>query len=430
MSTSDQGDPATGAAARLATPRAFVRQVSGGFAAQASAAAMGAVTSVVAVRLLGAAAFGRVAVALAIVSIAVILATGHLVAGVTYHMARLPAAEVMGTAAALAAFGAAAIASIVFVLERAGALALGASTAPTMALCVLLSVDLILASALRAQGRVALASVIDAGESMVVLAGVLLLRRSLTPQLVLMIYVVASASSVVVTGLVAAHESRVRTMAIDRKLAWRLARFGLPLWGAIVAQYAIYRVDIVLLQAIEGSRSAGVYAAATKLAETLLLLPIVVGNAVSARSASLQPEELARSTPRIYRATLVILLAAAAALAALAPIATRLLFGAEFAGAGDLLRLLLPGVAFIGAAAVLFEDLVQHGGRRSLLLASVTGLAVAGFGWAVLIPQHGAAGAALGSVAAYAAIGAAAVLAYGRSRSLPVTRIVFGVERR
>ena len=189
--------------------------------------------------------------------------------------------------------------------------------------------------------------------------------------------------------------------------------YGLRSHVGWLAELLNYRLDMLIVQALGGARSLGLYSVAVSIAETLWLVPSCVSVVLMPELASVGANQTPTTTT-ICRLIFSLTLVAAGILAALgAPLVT-LLYGAPFRPALWPLLLLLPGVAVFSLAKVLGADFAARG--KPGLASQVAGvsLAVTLVLDLALIPRYEAAGAALASSMAYGVAGALAMRLYAR----------------
>ena len=183
-----------------------------------------------------------------------------------------------------------------------------------------------------------------------------------------------------------------------------LARLALVMGAVQVVSLISYRVELFVLERIEGLDDVGVYSISMQAAEALWLIPAAVATAVTAPAVH---ETEARAGRLITRAALRGLLFTAAAGVAVglaAPFLIPLLFGDDFSGAVQPLALLLPGVVAYGPVTILVVYLSVRRGRPRLSLGvAVTAMLVTTAAAFALIPPYGAEGAALASTIGYLA---------------------------
>jgi O-antigen/teichoic acid export membrane protein len=160
------------------------------------------------------------------------------------------------------------------------------------------------------------------------------------------------------------------------------------------------RVEILALAAVRGDRDSGLFAAALKLVELLILVPAALG---AGAMPALTREALAGGATVARRtvATAALLgVPAAAGLVLLAPWIVGRLFGPDYADAATPLRILAPALVPVFLNAVLFHCLIALGRGAALPRLTLVRLGVASLLAAALIPSFGPSGAAAGFLVA------------------------------
>ncbi len=176
-----------------------------------------------------------------------------------------------------------------------------------------------------------------------------------------------------------------------------------------------YRLDQWLLGAISGSRQLGIYSVAVSWAEVLFYLPTTL--------AAVQRPDLVRAGRRsaathaatVFRAATVLTAVLAIGLIIAAPVLCATIFGEEFRDSIFDLRVLALGAFGIIALKQLGNALTAQG--RPTLASTAIGIGfVATLVLDVLlIPSHGAAGAAVASTLSYTVGGIAVVVIFSRA---------------
>lgn len=189
-----------------------------------------------------------------------------------------------------------------------------------------------------------------------------------------------------------------------------LFRRGVPFAAVTLIGVLHANLLIILLEA-SGFSDAGVgrFAAAQRIATVIMIVPGMVAQVLTptfARAFAQTRLSFGGMFDRAYRYVFLLSIPAAAALAVVAPELLELLYGAEYAAAGDTLRVLalvlVSSIVYVvGPALVAME---QQG-----LVARIHAvqLAIVAIGAYLLIPLYGAEGAAWSMVAgavAYAAV--------------------------
>ena len=194
-----------------------------------------------------------------------------------------------------------------------------------------------------------------------------------------------------------------------------LARLALVMGAVQVVNLISYRVELFVLQRLEGLDDVGVYSIAMQAAEALWLIPAAVATAVTAPAVHESEAGARRLIGRAALRGLVYTAAAGAVVGVAGPFLIPLLFGEDFSGAAAPLALLLPGVVAYGPVTILVVYLSVRRGRPRLSLAvSVLAMVVTTAASFALIPPFGAEGAAVASTLGYAAGAALAWLLFLR----------------
>lgn len=160
----------------------------------------------------------------------------------------------------------------------------------------------------------------------------------------------AGVANVVLTVLMT--DSPLRRPAWPDRWAesWKIIRPALP-FGLSVAAFAVYfRVDSVMLALMRGDAEVGWYNAAYRLTEGLIVVPMVLQYALMPRMSVLHVEDSA-AVPALVRRTSKYLIAVALPMTVFGIVAADrivdLVYGVEYAPAGDALAILLLGLGFM-----------------------------------------------------------------------------------
>lgn len=191
----------------------------------------------------------------------------------------------------------------------------------------------------------------------------------------------------------------------DFGLAQRALGFGLRAHVGRVMQLGNYRLDQWLLGAISGPRELGLYSVAVAWAEALWYLPTALAYVQRPDLVRARAEEARRRAVAVFRAAAVVTGAAALAMIVAAPVLCVTIFGADFRGSIDDLRVLVAGAFGMMALKLFGSALVARGYPGLQSVAIGAGFACTVALDIVLIPPFGGLGAALASTLAYTAAG-------------------------
>lgn len=192
---------------------------------------------------------------------------------------------------------------------------------------------------------------------------------------------------------------------------WRESlRFGLAIHPGIVLLLLHLRLDLFLLQTLDGLEAVGLYSLAVMLAEALWLAPEAAALAATPHLVRAGPTEDAAVTLRAARVNVAMTAGLSLLLATVAlPLVSRV-YGAAFMPAVPALWALLPGIVAMAAQRSCGIFLVKQ--DRPWLISGLLGLAV-GVNVLlnlVLIPRWGVVGAASASSVSYVLSAAAFVV--------------------
>jgi O-antigen/teichoic acid export membrane protein len=244
-----------------------------------------------------------------------------------------------------------------------------------------------------------------------VLVGALLAGPGLSVGRAVTAWVAAQAVAAVV--LVAAALHGVGFGRPDARLMRESIGFGLRAWLGGLAHLLNARVDQVLLGLLASQAALGTYAVAVNGSEVLFYLPSAVATALLPVVARSDAAAGVERTLRVFRAVMVVTLAAVLVAAALGPVLLPLVFGEAYAGSVEPFLWLLPSAFGFAASAVFSNALLASGAPALSSLGPVVSLAVGVALDLVLMPTLGAVGAAIAASVALLAGGAVAVVAYG-----------------
>jgi O-antigen/teichoic acid export membrane protein len=189
---------------------------------------------------------------------------------------------------------------------------------------------------------------------------------------------------------------------LDVGLARRMIGYGARAYLLTLIAYLLVRVDLLLVNGIQGPRAAGQYSIAVALADALYVLPVSVSVNLFARLAGGSADrELSLS---VFQLVAVGYLAVCTLAAPLAGPVITLMFGRAFHPAVALFLWLLPGVYCLGLLNVIAYHFAAHGMPRELLLVWIPGLVVNLTLDIALLPHHGTYIASLASSVAYAIV--------------------------
>ena len=203
----------------------------------------------------------------------------------------------------------------------------------------------------------------------------------------------------------------------------RSLRFGLPAWIGSFATFLNARVDQVIMGLIAAESALGIYAVSVNASEVALYLPGVVGLVIVPIIARSPAVDRIATTLRVFRVLVLFTVATIAVGYACTPLLP-MIFGSAYEPSITPYLWLLPGGIGYTALVVFSASLLASSapGRSSLgpLASLIVGITLD----FVLIPEHGATGAAIAASAAFLAGGIVAALAYRAMGEMDVKLLV------
>jgi len=201
----------------------------------------------------------------------------------------------------------------------------------------------------------------------------------------------------------------------DLRLSLRATSFGLKSHVSQFMGVGNYRADQWFVGSAAGSKELGIYSVAVAWAEMLYYLPgvlVMIQRPVLVRAT---PAEAAAFAIRVFRAALILAAGLAVVLLVGAPFLCVTIFGEEFRGAIEQLRILALAAFGIVTLELLSAALIaQRRPWRASASVACAFVVTIGLGFA-LIPTYEGLGAAIARTAAYTVGGAAALLIFTRT---------------
>lgn len=372
---------------------------------------LSALTGILAARLLGPAGRGYHAAAVVVGGIALQLGTLGLHASNTYFAARTPALAPRLFANSLVTglgFGAlVALAGLTAILLRpelapvhGRVLVLTLAAIPFSLATLLLQSLLLGIHEVRDHNRVDVVSTVLAMAVLAVAAA----SGSVTVEVLMGGGLAASVATFAWTA-----RSARRRLPVLAGPSWPLfregLRFGTRAYLSAFFAFLVQRLDVFLLARWTDAEQTGYYVAAVSVATVATVFPGVVGTLVFPRLASVpDPRDRWHITRRAFLLAGAVMAVVAALVAAFAPWIVRLLFGEAFAPAVAPLRWSMLAVWMLSSNSILMKHFSADGTSWVVVYSPALATLVNVGLNALLIPGLGTVGAALASVASYAAM--------------------------
>ena len=398
------------------------------------------ITSVAIARLLGPSGTGTLALAVTLITLATTLFSLGLRAGIIYRVSRGSWAPGDATRsaqlAALLLGGGGALLGLGFYALTSDTLLAGVT--PTMAIVTFAALPFALAWLFLAVVALSLERYEVYGSILVAqpVAG-LALSVGLAAAFGSLGAIVGLAASHVVGAAVAAmlvrrHAPRP-TQSSDGGGELRAAvTFGLKAWGSEVLQNLNYRLDLLVLNAFALRADVGVYSVALTITGFAWILPSALQTVLFPRTARLDSvgapagegrSEVELAAARGTRHSVVVLVPTAVVLALVLVFVVPLLYGPKFERTTVLGLILIPGTLALGMARVLVAVTSGRGRPIYSLYGRLIDMPITAGLYLLLIPAHGATGAAIGSTISYALTGAISLAFFLRVVHLPLREL-------
>lgn len=172
-----------------------------------------------------------------------------------------------------------------------------------------------------------------------------------------------------------------------------------------------YRVDVIILERFTNVIEVGIYSVGTNLAELIWQLPAAIGLILFSRSASSSSsQEAVERTAKLIRVIMPVLIVFGVFFWFMSPLFIRLLYGADFAESGQVIRYLLPGIIAMVLFKLIHSDLSGRGAPLFSLRVSVIALIMNVVLNFILVPKYGAVGASISSSISYMYAGVAFII--------------------
>lgn len=181
--------------------------------------------------------------------------------------------------------------------------------------------------------------------------------------------------------------------------------FGIRSYPGAIVNWAVLRVDTLILNAYSTSAAVGRYTMAVALTEKLWLVDSSVGQAALPEVISRERARAANLVAASNRMVVLLTLSSGAVLFVAAPWLVNLLYGMEFHAAATVVRILIPGVIASASGRTLLHYHQGHLARPGVVstvmgISAFIGIVL----YFVLIPRYGLNGAAIASSIAYATV--------------------------
>lgn len=215
----------------------------------------------------------------------------------------------------------------------------------------------------------------------------------------------------------------LRPSVFSCRLFKKSLAFGGQISLTTLASFLVYRIDQGILAFMVPVEQVGLYVVAVGFAERLRILPNSIAQAFLPRLSNEITDRQAQ-VPMVFRCTMIVSVGSMLVVGILGAPVILVLFGWDYSGSILSFLLLLPGLAALGGAAVLFSDLaVREKPKYSMWIGYIV-LVVNIVLNLALIPLMGIAGAALASTISYMLACCLVILFYRRESKTGIRQMI------
>ncbi len=191
-------------------------------------------------------------------------------------------------------------------------------------------------------------------------------------------------------------------ISFNKSVLWKELHYGIRGYLGMITEFAVWRLDQILLTALSGSFVIGLYAVAVAIAEISATLASSVSDALMPEvAASKDPAKASLLLAKSLRLTIYAQLIALIPLWLLTPYVLQYVFGNEFVGATTVLRLLLIASIFWSIGVIFISGLNGFGKPEFTTAARLGSAATTVVTLLILLPVYGITGAAVSSILGY-----------------------------
>lgn len=202
----------------------------------------------------------------------------------------------------------------------------------------------------------------------------------------------------------------------DLRLIRKMLTLGSVFALALFLNTLIYRIDVVMLQALATSSEVGQYALAVKIGETLWQIPAAVGLVIFAKSANSwdgrSVVKVRRAMRIIFWGTIGVCIGILCLLITYADRFIPFVYSSEFKDSATMLQLLAPGILALSVYKILGSELAGRGKPWTAIICALPALLINISLNFFMIPFYGGNGAAMATTCSYVLMGISYMVVY------------------
>lgn len=212
-----------------------------------------------------------------------------------------------------------------------------------------------------------------------------------------------------------------RTAVVTESLVGSIVKFAIKTHVGQLFKYMQYRFDVFLIALFLDVSDVGVYSVAVVIAEILWHIPNVASSVLLPRIATEGGRRSAQVSARLNRIIFSFTILCILPMTLWSEWLIQLLFGDEYAGAGEVVLFLLPGILALTVFKLLTPNLIMHGRAWTFSFSVFVSVIVMVLLDILLVPTMGIVGAGLASSCAYLVAALIVLVSVYRINDLPLS---------
>lgn len=184
-----------------------------------------------------------------------------------------------------------------------------------------------------------------------------------------------------------------------------LLKEGLPIFIGAICAVIYQKIDTVMLKWMSGSSEAGIYSAAASISESWYFIPVAIMTSIFPKLIELKnknPENYQKALQKTLDVLFLIALVGAITATLLSSVVITTIFGKDYIQASNILIIHIWASPFIFMRALFSKWILIEGSTYYSLLTQGLGALLNIALNLLLIPEYGAVGAAISTLASYA----------------------------
>ena len=215
----------------------------------------------------------------------------------------------------------------------------------------------------------------------------------------------------------------------SRKYLKESLQFGSGIYVSIVSSFANEKLVLLILNLFGGVVFVSLYAMAQALTEKIYMLSDAVGTMLMPKVADDPEHNSYMLTPIVFKITVIITIMVSGVLMISADWLVTFIYGSEFSGSIEIMKILLVAVIFSSGWRILWQDLNARGFTKQTAIINVSLTIISLTLAAILLPLIGLKGAAWGSIFAYIFALIFGILFFVKKTSGMTTWMLFSFSR-